>query len=75
MDAQTAQTAPEDAGEHGDMDKQTQAPECPTHCAQCGRALLWRRPWRHHCESCRPIMRGVDQILAEAQGRDCESAA
>jgi len=44
------------------MDAQTS--ECPTHCAQCSRELLWRRPWRTHCEICKPIMRGVDLILA-----------
>lgn len=45
------------------MDART--PDSPTHCAECSREPLWRRPWRHHCENCKPLIRGLDEILAD----------
>jgi len=42
----------------------TENATAPTHCADCGRALLLRRPDRTRCEACHPGMRGIADILA-----------
>ncbi|SNT59108.1 hypothetical protein SAMN05443665_105155 [Actinomadura meyerae] len=45
------------------MTAQTERSSMSTHCADCKRPLLLRRPGRTHCEACRPTMLASAEAL------------